>query len=378
MVTFTLFPLAFGHPVAHASLFLLLAWVYAPFVLAGVYWFVLVRLRRVDLLRVTLEAAPLAFLLYAGLMALALFTVTFEDTGNTIMSTVFEAAIFPVVIVILAVTFGQLFARWNLAPPQDSLPRYSGIGMFVVVPSVIVGSVFLLAWIWFFVSINLSSYPIYQSGAFIVVSLIFLCAPTLGFIAFATLDTLLAISPRTPTLPPSPVTFIGGALSALGGTLAAIGFFRPWYELSGGIFNVDLGDGKTIQISTVQPTGADLAATSAPTLLGGMLILGIAALAIPLGIAGVSRQAPRLWLAVLLVGSVICAAIVGSELSYFSSHPLAYFNGRNIIFLDFRNGAWLTMIGLGLTICASLLLLFPGRWSHTISVAPSDGQPSAT
>jgi hypothetical protein len=141
---------------------------------------------------------------------------------------------------------------------------------------------------------------------------------------------------------------------------------------------VDLGDGETIQFSTVQPSGADLAVTSAPTLLGGMLILGIAALAIPLGIAVVSRQTPRVWLAGLLVGSFICAAIVGSELAYFSSHPLAYLNGKNIMFLYFRNGAWLTMIGLVLTICSSLLLLFPGRWGHTISVAPSDGQPSAT
>jgi hypothetical protein len=101
--------------VAHASLFLLLAWVYAPFVLAGVYWFVLVRLRRVDLLRVTFEAAPLAFLLYAALMAPALFNVNIEDTGYAIMNAIFEAVIFPVVIVILAVTFGQLFARWSRA-----------------------------------------------------------------------------------------------------------------------------------------------------------------------------------------------------------------------------------------------------------------------
>ncbi|HEY7094650.1 MAG TPA: hypothetical protein VH393_15820, partial [Ktedonobacterales bacterium] len=105
----------FGRPVANASLFLLLAWMYAPFMLAGVYWFVLVRLRRVDLLRVTLEAVPLAFLLYAILMAPALFNVNIEDTGYAIMNTVFESAIFPVVIVILAVTFGQLFARWSLA-----------------------------------------------------------------------------------------------------------------------------------------------------------------------------------------------------------------------------------------------------------------------
>ena len=105
----------FGRPVAHASLFLLLAWVYAHFVLAGVYWFVLVRLRRVNLLRVTFETAPLAFLLYAALMAPALFNVNIEDTGHAIMTTVFESAIFPVVIVILAVTFGQLFARWSLA-----------------------------------------------------------------------------------------------------------------------------------------------------------------------------------------------------------------------------------------------------------------------
>src|SRR5262245_49255248 len=49
----------FGRPVANASLFLLLAWLYATFVLAGVYWFVLARLRRVDLLRVTFETAPL-------------------------------------------------------------------------------------------------------------------------------------------------------------------------------------------------------------------------------------------------------------------------------------------------------------------------------
>ena len=48
----------FGRPMANESYFLLLAWVYAPFVLAGVYWYVLERRRRVDLLRVTLEAAP--------------------------------------------------------------------------------------------------------------------------------------------------------------------------------------------------------------------------------------------------------------------------------------------------------------------------------
>jgi hypothetical protein len=134
---------------------------------------------------------------------------------------------------------------------------------------------------------------------------------------------------------------------------------------------VDPGNGETLPISTVQPAGADLAATSAPTLLAGMLILGIAALAMTLGFAGMSRQAPRVWLAVLPAGSVICAAIVGSELAYFSSHLQAYLVG-------FGYGAWLTMIGLGLTICSSLLLLFPGRWGHTISVAPSDGQPSVT
>jgi hypothetical protein len=85
-----------------------------------------------------------------------------------------------------------------------------------------------------------------------------------------------------------------------------------------GLFGVDLADGEMLQFSTAQPTGADLAVASTPTLLGGTLILGIAALAIPLGIAGVSHQPPRVWLAILLVGSVICAAIVGSEPSYSS------------------------------------------------------------
>jgi len=251
--------------------------------------------------------------------------------------------------------------------------------MILVAPIVILGSVFVLTCFWLIPSSMLgSSYPNYQWGAFIMVTLIFLCAPAIGIIALVARNRLRAISPQTPAIPPTPVTLIGGALSALGGALVAVGFFRPWYELSGGVFSLALGDGETIQFSTVQPTGADLAVTSAPTLLGGMLILGIAALAIPLGIAGVSRQTTRVWLAVLLMGSVICAAIAGSELAYCSSHPLAYLNGKNIMFFDFRNGAWLTMIGLGLTMCSSLLLLFPGRWSHTVSVAPSDGQPSAT
>ena len=361
--------------MAHASLFLLLALVYAHFVLAGVYWFVLVRLRRVDLLRVTFETAPLAFLLYAALMAPALLNVNIEDTGHAIMTTVFESAIFPVVIVILAVTFGQFFVRWNLARTDSSASGLSGMRVFHVIPAVIFvifSSVFVLTWIWLILSSTLgSSYPNYQWGAFTMVTLIFLCAPAIGIIALVSRNTLRAISPRTPAIPPSTVARRYSALSAFGGALVVMGFFRPWYELSGGIFNVDPGDRETIQISTVQPTGADLSATSAPTLLAGMLILGIAALAITLGIAGMSRQAPRIWLAVLLVGSAVCGAIVGSELAYFSSHLQAYLVGFGI-------GAWLTMIGLGLTICASLLLLFPGRWGHTISVAPSDGQPSAT
>jgi hypothetical protein len=357
--------------VANASLFLLLGWVYAPFVLAGVYWFVLVRLRRVDLLRVTFEAAPLAFLLYAALMAPAVFNVDIKDTGYAIMSTLLEAAIFPVVIVILAVTFGQLFARWSLTRAQDSSPWHSGIVMFLVVPGVIFGSVFILTLIWLLLSSTLgTSYPNDQSGAFTMVTLIFLCAPAIGIIALGAWNTFRDISPRTPAIPTSGVARRYSALSTLGGALVVIGFFRPWYELSGGVFNVGPGDRETIQISTVQPTGADLSATSAPTLLAGMLILGIAALAITLGIAGMSRQAPRVWLAVLLVGSAVCGAIVGSELAYFSSHLQAYLVG-------FGYGAWLTMIGLGLTICSSFLLLFLGGWLRGIAGA-TGAQPSAT
>jgi hypothetical protein len=283
------------------------------------------------------------------------------------MNTVFESAIFPVVIVILAVTFGQLFARWSLARAQDSLPLYSGMGMFLVIPSVI----FVLTWMWLILSSTLgSSYPNYQWGAFIMVTLIFLCAPAIGIIALVARNTLRAISPRTPSIPPSKVARRYSALSALGGALVVIGFFRPWYELSGGIFNVDPGDRETLPIPTVQPTGADLAATSAPTLLGGMLILGIAALAITLCIAGMSRQAPRVWLAVLLVGSAVCATIVGSELAYFSSHLQAYLVG-------FGYGAWLIMIGLGLTICSSFLLLVLGGWLRG-TVGATGAQPSAT
>lgn len=377
-IVYFIAPPLFGRTVVNASLFLLLAWVYAPFVFAGMYWYVLVRLRQVDLLRVTLETAPLAVLLYTVLVAPVLFKVNIEDTGYAIMSALLEAAIFPVVIVILAVTFGQFFARWNLARAQDSLPRYSGIGMFLVVPGVIVGSVFLLGWIWAILDSALDSThphyqadPNFQAGGPIMVTLIFLCAPAIGIIALVARNTLRAISPRTPTIPLSRVARNYSALSALGGAFVTVGFFLPWYELSGGIFNVDPGNGETIQISTVHPAGADLAATSAPTLLAGMLILGIAALAIALGITGMSRQALRVWLAVLLVGSVVCATIVSSELAYFNSHLMAYLVGFGI-------GAWLTMIGLGLIICSSLLLLFPGRWGHTISVAPSDGQPSAT
>ena len=133
-IVYFIAPPLFGRTVVNASLFLLLAWVYAPFVFAGVYWYVLVRLRQVDLLRVTLETAPLAVLLYTVLVAPVLFKVNIEDTGYAIMTALLEAAIFPVVIVILAVTFGQFFARWNLARAQDSLPGYSGIGMFLVVP----------------------------------------------------------------------------------------------------------------------------------------------------------------------------------------------------------------------------------------------------
>jgi hypothetical protein len=367
----------FGRPVANASLFLLLAWVYTPFVLAGVYWYVLVRLRRVDLLRVTLEAAPLAFLLYAVLVAPGLFKVNIEDTDYAIMSTLLEAAIFPVVIVILAVTFGQFFARWNLARTQDSLPWYSGIGMFLVVSGVIVGSVFLLGWIWAILYSTLhSTYPHFQSdpnfqaGGPIMVTLIFQWAPAIGIIALVARNTLRAISPRTPTILPSRVARRYSALSALGGALVAIGFFCLWYELSGGILNVDPGNGATLPISTVQPTGADLSATSAPTLLAGMLILGIAALASTLGIAGAGRQTSRTWTSVLLAGSVVCATIVGSELAHFSSQLHAYLVGSGY-------GAWLTMIGLGLTLCSSLLLLFLGGWRRG-AVGAADAQPSAT
>jgi hypothetical protein len=303
--------------------------------------------------------------------------VNIDDTGYAIMIALLEAAIFPVVIVILVVTFGQLFARWNLARAQASLPGYSEIGMFLVDPILIVGSVFLLGWIWAILDGALdSTYPHYQAdlnfqaGGPIMVTLIFLWAPAIGIIALVARNTLRAISPRTPAIPLSRVARRYNALSALGGAFVTVGFFLPWYELSGGIINVDPGNGETIQILTVHPAGADLAATSAPTLLAGMLILGIAALAMTLGFAGMSRQAPHVWLAVLLAGSVICAAIVGSELAYFSSQLQAYLVGSGY-------GAWLTMIGLGLTICSSFLLLFLAGWLRGI-VGPSDVQTSAT
>ncbi len=393
--------------------------------LVSLYWFALLRVRRVALIRAWLEIASLdVVLLTVGVYGLASFLSLagidttngqthpfwWGETLNAFPDLAPRAVALALIVATTSTAFAAVFASWAVlrktgvvAVPRGGeylLVLASGVAavafLLVGVPTLILRIVQALVGSELFNGATALGNHVGEALALIV---LWILVPVIVIVALATRSALGVVHQAEQVLPgtsaepheqlpldpsqtlpdgsrtlsrtvstsvrwqPTRASRRGAKMSGIGGIISLIGYLLPWAVLSVLLMESSCSGRNVTQTRSMAPSGADLAYQSASSFMTA-LSLALVATEICLlagGLLALGRRPTARW-----AGTLLGAAIVGLCIALYQAYLLAsarfpMTHAIRMTFLGFGMGFWLTLSGLLLGIAGASLLLAAAR-----------------